>query len=161
MSRIARQPILATAAVLWAGALILGAFIASRPEIGPASYTLSATIYGIGALICHQRPERSFQLWGAQLPVCARCAGIYLGAAVAAVIGSIVHLEAGRDAPAKVLRFAILIAALPTLLTLTYEWTTGHMPANWLRAVSGFPLGAIVAWVLVAENRSAPAVEIH
>ncbi len=132
MPHIARQSILATAAVLWAGALILAAFIASRPEIGPAAYTLSAAIYGIGALICHQRPERSFHLWGAQLPVCARCAGL-----------------------------AILFAALPTLLTLTYEWTTGHMPANWVRAAAGFPLGAIVAWVLVADYRSASAVEIH
>src|SRR5713226_7783128 len=136
MPHIARQSILATAAVLWAGALILAAFIASRPEIGPAAYTLSAAIYGIGALICHQRPERSFHLWGAQLPVCARCAGIYLGAAMAVVIGSIGHIGAGRDSPAKVLRLAILFAALPTLVTLTYEWTTGHMPANWVRAAA-------------------------
>lgn len=161
MPPITRQSILATTAVLWAGALILGAFIASRPEVGAAAYTISATIYGVGALICHQQPQRSFHLWGAQLPVCARCAGIYLGAAAAAVIGSTGYFDAGRASPVKALRLALLIAALPTLLTLTYEWTTGHMPANWVRAASGFPLGATVAWVLVVENRSAPAVEIH
>lgn len=161
MPPITRQSILATAAVVWAGALMLGAFIASRPQVGAAAYTLSATIYGVGALICHQRPQRSFHLWGAQLPVCARCTGIYLGAAVAAVIGSMGYFDAGRGPSAKALRLAILIAALPTLLTLTYEWTTGHMPANWLRAASGLPLGAIVAWVLVADHRSPRVVEIH
>jgi uncharacterized membrane protein len=158
---VRRQSILGTAAVVWAGALILGAFIASRREVGAAAYALSVAIYGVGAIICHQRPERSFHLWGAQLPVCARCAGIYLGAAVAVVIASIVQVNAARELPGKRLRAAIVVAALPTLLTLTYEWTTGHMPANWVRALAGFPLGAIVAWVLVADNRSAPVVEIH
>ena len=157
----ARQSILVMAAVGWAGALVLGAFIASRPAVGAAAYTLSAAIYGMGAVICHQRPERSFPLWGAQLPVCARCAGIYLGAAIAAVIGATVHFGAGRDYPAKALRLAILLAALPTLLTLGYEWSTGHVPANWVRAAAGAPLGAVVAWVLVAGSRSAPSVEIH
>ena len=28
---------------------------------------------------CHQRPERSFHIWGKQLPLCARCTGIVLG----------------------------------------------------------------------------------
>ena len=34
----------------------------------------------LGSLWCHQRPERSPFLWGAQLPLCWRCAGILLGA---------------------------------------------------------------------------------
>jgi len=29
--------------------------------------------------VCHQLPERSFQLWDTQLAVCQRCSGIYLG----------------------------------------------------------------------------------
>ena len=28
---------------------------------------------------CHQMPERSFFIKGRQFPVCARCAGVYLG----------------------------------------------------------------------------------
>ena len=34
------------------------------------------------ALVCHQRPERSFWIFGAPVAVCARCLGIYLGAAI-------------------------------------------------------------------------------
>jgi hypothetical protein len=30
----------------------------------------------------------------------------------------------------------------PTALTLVFEWTTGTMPANWIRALAGFPIGA-------------------
>ncbi len=29
--------------------------------------------------VCHQLPERSFQLWNSQLAVCQRCSGIYFG----------------------------------------------------------------------------------
>ena len=34
-------------------------------------------IYEISGLICHQLPERSIFIGGAQLPLCARCTGIY------------------------------------------------------------------------------------
>jgi len=34
------------------------------------------------SLVCHQQPERSFYLFGGAVAVCARCLGIYLGAAV-------------------------------------------------------------------------------
>jgi uncharacterized membrane protein len=34
------------------------------------------------ALVCHQRPERSFWLFGGSVAVCSRCLGIYLGAAL-------------------------------------------------------------------------------
>lgn len=33
-----------------------------------------------GGLFCHQLPGRSPHLWGAQLPLCWRCAGVALGA---------------------------------------------------------------------------------
>lgn len=29
--------------------------------------------------LCHQRPERSFSMFGACFPVCVRCTGLYLG----------------------------------------------------------------------------------
>lgn len=37
------------------------------------------SIYFLFADICHQIPERSFQVSGTQLAVCHRCVGIYLG----------------------------------------------------------------------------------
>ena len=50
-------------------------------DVGGRAVTLvSAGTYLIGGLVCHQRPERSFHPEGVQMPVCARCAGLYLGA---------------------------------------------------------------------------------
>ena len=45
----------------------------------------AAAVYAAGSLVCHQRPERSFHLAGAQLPVCARCLGLYVGGFVGAI----------------------------------------------------------------------------
>ena len=43
------------------------------------------------------------------------------------------------------------LAALPTLATLVYEWTTGLPPSNAIRAASGLCLGAAVAALVQRE----------
>jgi uncharacterized membrane protein len=112
-------------------------------------------VYGIGSAVCHQLPARSFHLFGTQMPVCARCAGIYIGAAVTALGLFIVSAaRRGRSTQpmtygvralttdAASVRIVLLIAALPAFATLVSEWTTGVAPSNTIRALSGFPLGA-------------------
>jgi uncharacterized membrane protein len=44
------------------------------------SSALYAALMWAGGVLCHQMPERSPHLWGAQLPLCWRCTGIALGA---------------------------------------------------------------------------------
>jgi len=115
-------------------------------------------VYGFGSVICHQRPERSFQVWSAQLPVCARCTGIYLGAAVGGMAAVLLRIKerprAGRTqatGPAGV-RVALAVALAPALLTLVYEWTTGLTPSNVVRALTGIVLGLVAAWIVVRES---------
>jgi uncharacterized membrane protein len=122
-----------------------------------AGYELAFVTYEIGSLVCHQRPERSFHLFGVQMPVCARCLGIYAGAAAAAALlwlFSDRRSEVSRHKRAiswpgfAVARNALLVSAIPIATTLAYEWTSGDTPANWIRAVSGLSLGAAVAWIV-------------
>ena len=135
-------------AVAWAAAIPLAALVASRP--GAAAFAFAYSIYAIGHVVCHQIPERSFHFWATQLPVCARCTGIYLGAAVAVVAPGVsrARLAAFFSNP----RTMLIAAAIPTSATLGYEWTTGEMPANWVRALAGLPLGAAVAWIIREVN---------
>ena len=137
------------AAVSWAAALFAATWIASQPHLARAVYLASAGVYVFASALCHQRPERSFQLWGSQMPVCARCAGIYLGAAVAVLWSAARGLQpsAGRSPKGLALQ-AIIVGSLPSAATLVYEWTTGIVPSNWTRAAAGFPLGLAVAWVV-------------
>src|SRR5580692_775131 len=76
------------AAAAWSIGVVMAPLVASRPvsQASSAGYAFALLVYAAGSVLCHQRPERSFHLLGAQLPVCARCAGLYAGTAVAAII---------------------------------------------------------------------------
>ena len=152
MDRILKRAFV-VAAIAWAAALPLAAATAATRHAPGGDYALAALAYAIGAMVCHQQTPRSFHLWGVQLPVCARCTGIYLGAALAAIAMPVVaRLSQGRapgpEAPAS--QRAVLVAsAVPIALTLIFEWTTGITPSNTIRALSGVPLGTAVAWVVL------------
>ena len=108
-------------------------------------------VYGIGSFVCHQVPERSFYLAGFQLPVCARCLGIYLGASAGA---GVVWMRGGSGrltsiAPATARRLAVA-AAIPTLVTVALEFAGIWYPSNVTRSLAGVPLGGMVALVVVS-----------
>lgn len=115
-----------------------------------------ALVWAVAAVICHQQPERSFFWQGQQLPICARCTGLYLSAIVAFGIWLMWRFTAGRPAlaltPPIALR-AMAIASLPTLVS----WFSGAIGiwdgTNLTRAVLAIPLGA-TAGVLVAAVAS-------
>jgi uncharacterized membrane protein len=138
-------------AVGWAMLVPAATFAASRQAARSESGAiLSWVVYRIGAVICHQRPERSFSVFSTQMPVCARCAGIYAGAALMAA-GVLLRTErAHRNAARSIIdpRTVMLWAVLPAAATLVYEWTAGQMPGHWLRAASGLPIGVAVAWIV-------------
>jgi uncharacterized membrane protein len=141
-------------AILWVFAVPAAAFAASRPAAASsAAYGFAYAVYAIGKLICHQRSGRSFFLFGAQLPVCARCTGIYAGAALMTIVAWSLNLPARRpnnagDALHGAARYVLLLASLPIAATLFYEWTAGETPGSWTRAASGLPLGLAVAWIV-------------
>jgi hypothetical protein len=198
------------ASVTWALLLPLAPFIASRAHATPVGAALLLATYAIGGAICHQLPERSYHLWTVQLPVCARCTGIYAGAAMAAIVWTAAPLKRPTNADAAAplkrrppngdaaaplkqhptngdaaaplerrptnadaaappkrrptnpdvghrfsganrSRALLLMAALPTLATLVYEWTTAGMPAHTIRAAAATPLGATVAWMVLTS----------
>ena len=139
------------ASVAWLALLVAAPLVASRAHVSALGTLLVASVYGVGSLVCHQLAERSYRLWDTQMPVCARCAGIYVGAAVSAVCAVLSSKGfARRDLALRHARFALVLSVTPTLLTLVYEWATGSMPAHAIRALAGIPIGAVVAWLVVA-----------
>jgi hypothetical protein len=151
------------ASVAWALLLLAAPFAASRPHASPLASALILGVYGIGSLVCHQLPERSYHVWTAQMPVCARCAGIYFGAVLGVAVAAVARgfepsvrrfQPSGWRSPQRLAlrrpRVALALAVVPTLLTLVYEWTTGDMPSHAIRAAAGVPIGVVVAWLVVA-----------
>jgi len=115
---------------------------------------ISTGVYAVGSLVCHQLADRSFHLGPYQLPVCARCAGIYSGAAAGAVA---VLIQTGVSARrftvtpnSRRARWMLVAAAVPTAMTVVLE-TTGLWPTtNVVRAAAGFPLGLVAALVVMS-----------
>ena len=116
---------------------------------------VAGIVYAVGSLICHQIAERSFHLDGAQLPVCARCFGIYGGAAFGGVAGASAVarrlMAAGRQVVGRSRRWMwTALAAVPTLVTGVLEWGLGWPMSNVIRAVAALPIGFAVAFVVVS-----------
>jgi predicted membrane protein DUF2085 len=181
MPAVLRRAFIA-AAFAWAVLLVAVPFIASRSHATWLGTAIVVAVYGIGGFVCHQLPERSWRLWTAQMPVCARCAGIYLGAAIAAVTAGARGFQpringavASRSPERLALDFArggevfraerepfrragarvlLALAALPSLATLVYEWTSGIAPSNGVRFAAGIPIGVVVAWLVVSAAKN-------
>jgi uncharacterized membrane protein len=135
------MPLHAAAAVaaLWLGVLVAAPWLPTF---------LAALVYAAGSVICHQIPERSVYLGGAQLPVCARCLGIYAGLAIGAVACLATGGDSGRSAAWPVARW-FAIAAVPTLVMVALETAGLVHTTNLVRLLAGTVLGGGVSAVVV------------
>ena len=108
---------------------------------------LSGITYLVGSLLCHQRPDRSFHAGVAQVPVCARCCGIYLGAVAGALRAVVMSgaLDGSRLWTRAGLRNLLVISAVPTALTWVLEAAGIWAASNVVRFVAALPVGAAVA----------------
>lgn len=97
------------------------------------------------SLICHQRPDRSFWILGAPIALCARCLGIYIGAAVGLLL---------RTSRRIALQILIIVATL-NILDAVSELAGLH--GNWMtvRFVLGLTLGASGALLISSSMPSA------
>lgn len=139
------------ASLIWAATLVAAPHIVSRVSDDAPVLRAAAVVYALASFICHQRPERSFRLSGVQVPVCARCEGLYL-AAPFGIAGLMAARHRYRRAIASrdTWRWLIIGASMLTLLTLAWEWMTGEMTSGVVRAIAGGVLGAAVAATVTA-----------
>jgi len=120
-------------------ASLAGAAI-SVPYLALSSYgALTFLIFLFFSPVCHQDPARSFWILGTPIAVCARCLGIYLGAAVGAWI----------PAPRRMLLSGLALFAVLNLADVLTEAAAWH--GNWklarflLGALLGLAAGSLVA----------------
>jgi len=163
---------LAAAATTWLLLLVAAPYLVSHARPGTGWFDAGGLVYLVGHLICHQRADRSFHAWGVQLPVCARCTGLYAGAvggALFVVWRSWVRrgIRPGRKGtPTRVPRWGprppgtadrlptyartewrrfLLVAALPTAVSVGLEIGRIWAQSPAVRAVAAIPLGFTVA----------------
>ena len=92
------------------------------------------------------------------MPVCARCTGLYLGGALGVLAWAMIAgVRANTSRRAKELatrlvrpRTILIIAAVPTIITLTTATLGLWDPGNVTRAVLALPLGLAIGSVVSA-----------
>ena len=141
--RTARSAALVAAAVVWVFLLVLAPAALAR-GVMPAE-TLAT--YHAASLLCHQKAERSFLVGNMQMPVCARCFGLYLSGAAGALVAC--GSARRRAAPvARLVRIALAAAAIPMALSVGLELAGLVAGSNASRFASALPLGLAAGWVL-------------
>ncbi len=107
----------------------------------------TALVYLFFKPICHQQPERCFWLAGIALPVCARCLGVYLGAAWGIIAWGLVRGPRCTKVPGEIwIGLGLMPLALDGLLNAVCLINTPSLA----RAGTGFLAGATLAAVLAA-----------
>ena len=128
--------------VLLLVSLIVGAPLA----LASGHYAAARTVYEGFSYVCHQIPERSFQIAGHSFAVCARCTGLYFGFAAGALTYPLFRSLRRTDTPARVWLFA---AAAPTVVDFALGyfgiWANTHLS----RSLTGALLGAVGAVYVV------------
>jgi uncharacterized membrane protein len=146
---------LTCAASLWAVVLV-----AAPVTLKESALTVpTASIYALSSRICHQRFDRSFHIGGIQMPVCARCFGLYLAGALGAVIAWGAWGSHHRDGART--RIALALAAVPTALTWGAEMAGLTAFSNFARALAALPLGGVAGWVFVQMLRYDSSLDGH
>jgi len=136
-------------ALLWSAVLLAAPY--GLTSTNRSVVSVAAAVYSAAGIICHQRDARSFHLAGLPLPVCARCAGLYFSGTIGALVAWLV--SAGPVAPSRTRR-VLLLASIPTALSVAIEVAGLASPSNLIRALCAVPLGVSAAWIFVQSLRS-------
>lgn len=114
-------------------------------HLGPVGVALQ---HGF-ALVCHQRTERCFWIFGAPVAVCARCLGIYVGAAIGLLT------RTSRSLAMRSLMVATAINGFDAVTELA------GLHGNWMgvRFGLGLMLGAVGALLISSSIPNVPQAE--
>jgi uncharacterized membrane protein len=137
--------------------IVLGT-IAALPALFLSAATLCTWAISLGAsaqwrllfrLLCHGIPTRCLELFGAPMPLCARCVGIYAG-----MLGGILVFWAVPLLRERVMRGVAFAAVTPLAIDGLTQLTGLRESTNPLRLATGAIAGlAFGLWILSAVER--------
>lgn len=91
----------------------------------------------IGRAVCHQLPQRSFHMGGYQLPLCARCSGMYLAIGVSLMFLLIRKRQNANKPPSLFEGGLIVLGMLPLMIDGVSSYLGWRETNNLLRYISG------------------------
>lgn len=129
-------------------ALLLFAWLINTPPglLGKAD--------AIGYAVCHRIDLRSFHMGDRQLPLCARCSGMYLGAMLGLIIMTMLTPKRMGTPPRRVILIlgffvvAFAIDGFNSFLSIFPGAPQLYTPNNSLRLLTGTGMGLVIAAAL-------------
>lgn len=106
----------------------------------------------VGYAICHRIDGRSFHIGNIQMPLCARCTGIYLGV----VLGGVTMAAAGRGRAGGTSPLRVIVVLVAFIVAMGVDGVNSYLtllpfmphvyePQNWLRLTTGMFNGLAVS----------------
>jgi uncharacterized membrane protein len=108
--------------------------------------SVALAIYAAFSKFCHQIRERSFDVAGHPLAVCARCTGIYFGFAAGVLVYPLLRSLKRTDTPA---RWWLLVALVPLAIDFTLGFSGVLENTQWSRFLTGALFGGVAAFYVV------------
>src|ERR1041384_7119735 len=107
---------------------------------------LAQVIYRAFAVLCHQRPDRSYFIDGHKLAVCSRCTGIYAGFVFTLLLYPLIRsLRTTTAPPPRWLLLAAVPLGIDFSLTFFGIWENTHTS----RLLTGVLLGSVAVFYVV------------
>lgn len=111
----------------------------------------------VGYAVCHRITDRSFSIAGRQLPLCARCTGMYLGVSLTFAVLAL----AGRRRWSGMPPLTILLILIGFIGVMGIDGINSYShffanlphlyePRNWLRLVTGIGTGLAIGTIMFA-----------
>ena len=109
--------------------------------------------WAVGSSVCHQIPSHSIRIGGVQFPICARCAGLYLGNFIGLILFAVRGKKKGL--PRRFILVLLLVFMLAwvgdgvnsfvsDLLNRPFLYETSNLS----RLVTGFGMGLVMSTAL-------------
>jgi len=107
---------------------------------------LAQVIYRAFAVLCHQRPDRSYFIDGHKLAVCSRCTGLYAGFVITLLLYPLIRsLRTTTTPPSRWLLLAAVPLGIDFSLTFVGIWENTHTS----RLLTGALLGSVAVFYVV------------
>lgn len=134
--------------------LVMGFYTVTEPARLDHNHLLDGADVA-GYALCHRITERSFTIAGRQLPLCARCTGMYLGVVLVFVVLGLAGRGRWYDLPRWPLLLALIgllgLMGLDGLNSYSHFFADAphlYQPRNWLRLVTGMGAGLMMGTLL-------------
>ena len=126
--------------------IFIAPYTARLGEESSGYLMVSKFTYGIFHPICHQKPERSFFVFGYPLGVCARCTGIYLGMLILTILYPLAKCMNDNSTPSK---YYLIASMIPMALDGGTQLLGMRESFNELRFITGFIFGGALIFYLI------------